>query len=150
MTLVPPKVTGFLKQAINFSHLLDEVPVSIAILDLNHNVVYINRTFEALTGFSMAKAHGMLCRSVLRSKICMTDCPLAAVKADSQPITVESDIINLDRQRLPVCMTTAPVLDINGEINCYIETIEDLRSIKSLDTQKKMAYSCSGQESSVT
>jgi two-component system, NtrC family, response regulator AtoC len=143
MTRLAPHIKNLLKQPINFSHLLDEIPVSIAILDLNHNIVYINQTFEALTGFSQAMAYGMPCRSVLRSKFCITDCPLDALKADSQPVTLESDVINLDRQRLPVRMTIAPVLDINGGVNCYIETLEDLRSIKSLDPQTKMAYSFS-------
>jgi len=141
MTHLAPHIKNLLKQAINFSHLLDEIPISVAIFDLNCNIIYLNRTFEALTGFSMAKAYGMPCRNVLRSKSCITNCPIASVQAESQPAVLESDIINLDRQRLPVRITIAPVLDIKGEIRCYIETLEDLRSIKSLDTQKQMAYS---------
>jgi two-component system, NtrC family, response regulator AtoC len=141
MTRLTPQIKNLLKQPINFSHLLDEIPISIAIFDLNYNIVYLNRTFEALTGFSLTKAYGMPCRNVLRSKSCIINCPIASIEAESQPAVLESDIINLDRQRLPVRITVAPVLNIKGEITCYIETLEDLRSIKNLDTQKQMAYS---------
>jgi PAS domain S-box-containing protein len=136
-----PEIKGLLKTPLGFSHFVDEIPVGIALLDLDHRVVYLNRAFEALTGFSIATAYGMPCRNVLRSRACITDCPIAHVRSKSQTTTFESDIINMDRQRLPVRMTMAPVLNTEGDVTGYLETIEDLRSIKSLDTGKKNAYS---------
>ncbi len=141
IALPNPQIKGLLKYSLDFSHFFDEIPVGLALYDLNYKVVYLNRTFEALTGFSLDKAYGMPCRNVLRSKACVTDCPITSVTAKTEPATLESDIINLERQRLPVRITMAPVLNIKGEITGYIETLEDLRSIKNLDTQKHMAYS---------
>lgn len=141
ITLPTPQINGLLKLSLDFSHLFDEIPVAVALFDLNFRVVYLNRAFEALTGFSLAKAYGMPCRNVLRSGACITDCPKKSLSAGSESVTLESDIINLGRERLPVRMTMSPVVNTKGDTTGYIETLEDLRHIKSLDTQKHVAYS---------
>ncbi len=141
MQRLTPVINGLLTKPLDFSHFFDEVPVGIALLDLDARVVYLNRAMEALTGFSVSAAYGLPCRNVLRSSACVTTCPVKSVEMDSQPVSVESDIINCDRQRIPVRMTISPVLDTEGTITGYVETLEDLRNVKTVEAKKHMAYS---------
>jgi transcriptional regulator with PAS, ATPase and Fis domain len=56
-------------------------------------------------------------------------------------ISCTSDIINTDRQKLPVRITTAQIVDNQGHFTGYMETIEDLRSSTTNDPEKNVAYS---------
>lgn len=136
-----PKITQLLSSGIDFSKMVNDIPVGIAILDTDHRVVFVNQTFEALTGFSLSEAYGYPCRSILRSRNCVQDCPARSMKKKLRSRSFETDIVNRDRQNVPVRMTIAPLLDGNGESLGYVETLEDLRVIKTLDVKKSQAYS---------
>ncbi len=135
------EISGLLSKPLAFPHFIDEIPVGIALIDLDGRVVHLNRAFEALTGFSVSEAYGLPCRNVLRSRDCITNCPIKSVSADLQPFSIESDIINLDRQRIPVKLTISPVLNTDGIVTGYVETLEDLRNVKIIEAKKHMAYS---------
>ena len=141
LNLPAPEINGLLKHSLNFFHFFDEIPVGIALFDLNFRVVYLNSTFEALTGFSLTEAYGMPCKNILRSKACLTNCPAIPIKADSQPISLESDLVNTERKKIPIRMTMAPVLNTDGEITGYLETLESLQGIKRPESQQHTAYS---------
>jgi PAS domain S-box-containing protein len=122
-------------------HLINEIPQGILILDTDRRVVALNRTFEALSGFSISRARGIHCRNILRSAACINDCPVMESSRDGRPVSRVSDMINLDRQLLPIRVTTAPVRDMNGKIAGFIETIEDIRASGKLAAKKSFAYS---------
>ncbi len=136
-----PQIKGLLTESLDFSHFFNGIPQGIMVLDLDCRVVYLNRSFEALTGFSNTKAYGVQCRNILRSAACTTNCPITSVAENNQPASCKTDIINLDRQRLPVRMSTAPIHDSNGNISGFIETIEDIRVVQKLDIKERTAYS---------
>ena len=136
-----PHINHLMKHPLDFVHLIDEIPIGILILDKDRRVVHLNRAFEALSGFSASRAHGVQCRNILRSAACITHCPVLSIKGDNRAITCDSDMINLDRQLLPIRMTVAPVLDAEGRITGFVETIEDIRLVQNLDGEKSAAYS---------
>lgn len=140
-TLPKPQIKGLLSEPLLFSHLFDEIPVGIAMIDLDGRIVYLNRALEALTGFSISDAFGLPSRNVLRSGVCLSENFIKTVKTDQQPAAIESDIINLDRQRIPVKITISPVLNTDGLVTGYIETLEDLRNVKTIEAKKHVAYS---------
>jgi PAS domain S-box-containing protein len=134
-------VSGLMKAPVSFTGLFDEIPVGLALLDRNLCVVHLNRAFEAITGFSLERARGVPCRNILRSRVCSGACPIRGLTPETGPVSIETDIINTDRQRLPIRMTAAPVLNPEGEITGYLETIEDIRLIQQCAVTKNKAYS---------
>jgi PAS domain S-box-containing protein len=103
----------------------------------------LNRALEALTGFSNDEVVGIPCYHILRGRVCLHKCPVNNNRGLSEPVSMESDIINTDRQMIPVRITIAPLLSYSGERLGFIETVEDLRSIRELDEKRSHAYSFS-------
>lgn len=143
MSVPSPAIAHLLSKELSFDQLMDEVPLAMAVLDKDLHVVWLNRAFEALTGFSRSEAYGIPCRYIVRSRACVEHCPTQK-GIISTPTPCESDIINRDRVRLPVKLTLAPLTDPNGTITGYVETIEDLRAVRELDSKKSHAFSFEG------
>lgn len=136
-----PEIHQLMRSPLDFAHILDEIPLGILVMDTDLRVVHLNRFFQALTGFSLDMARGIPCRNVLRSSACIINCPILATHRKNRSISCTSDIINTDRQKLPVRITTAQIMDTQGHFTGYMETIEDLRSSASHDLEKNVAYS---------
>lgn len=132
-----------LKKPDFFQDFIDEIPIGIAILDRERRVISINRTMSALTGQSNERAVGILCRDILRARICIENCPASTQLKRTGSNSCETDIINLERQKIPVRLTSAPIYGQTGEIEGFIETIEDLRHLKKLEITKQSAYNFS-------
>lgn len=138
-----PRIQGLMKSPVNFCELLDTMPVGIAIIDLDFRILFVNRVFEAFTGFSASDAQGIPCRHIIRSRKCMANCPGPSAIREKHPVCFETNIINRDRQCLPVRMTLALLVNADGKHTGYIETLEDIRVIKQNDDKKSKAYSFS-------
>ena len=143
MPVPTPAIVHLLSSELSFGRFMDEIPLATAVMDKDLNIVWLNRAFEALTGFSRSDAYGMPCRHVVRSRACVERCPRQNGVVTA-PAPCESDIINRDRVRLPVKLNLAPLTDANGNHTGYMETIEDLRAVRSLDSQKSQAFSFEG------
>lgn len=128
-----PRIDDLFKQPIALAPLLDEIPLGIALLDRDRRIVFINRALEAITGRGRQEAEGVPCRHILRSNLCPHNCPVLKLTAESEPSSLDADLINRSRQRIPVRLTVAPVLDISGNLAGYVETVEDLQLLKELD-----------------
>jgi two-component system, NtrC family, response regulator AtoC len=115
--------------------------MGVAVLDLDRRIVLLNRALEALTGFSRKEAAGVPCPHILRNRICLKSCPALNMNAASESETVESDLINRDRMRVPVSIQLAPLKDTEGNLAGFLETVEDLRHIRDLDSKISHAYS---------
>ena len=127
--------------AVEFSHLLNAIPMGILILDRHRRVIFCNRALEVITGLSASAAVGLSCYNVMRSRTCLSQCPALAPTAEIETICSESDLINRDHRYLPVRLTVSPLRDPQGKFTGFIETIEDLRLIKEYDSTASHAYS---------
>ena len=136
-----PQIHQLMRSPLDFAHILDEIPLGILVMDKDLRVVHLNRFFQALTGFSLDMARGIPCKNILRSSACILNCPVLATHRKDRSISCTSDIINTDRQKLPVRITTAQIMDTQGHLTGYIETVEDLRSSATHDPEKNVAYS---------
>jgi len=56
--------------------LIDEIPLGIALLNMDREIILLNRAFESLTGFIQEEAAGICCHHILRSKLCIKGCHL--------------------------------------------------------------------------
>ncbi|WP_300667533.1 sigma 54-interacting transcriptional regulator [Desulfoluna sp.] len=143
MPVPSPAIAHLLSNELSFDQLMDEVPLAMAVLDRDLHIVWLNRAFETLTGFSRSDAYGVPCRYIVRSRACVENCPKK--KGDlSASAPCQSDLINRDRVRLPIKLTLAPLTNAEGRLTGYMETIEDLRAVQELDSKKNQAFSFEG------
>jgi PAS domain S-box-containing protein len=112
---------------------MDEIPVGIVVIDAHCRIVLVNRALEGLTGFGREEAVGIPCAHILRCNICLEKCPARDWRPGSETASMEGDIINRDRQKVPVRVTFAPLLDHGGNIAGFIETVEDIRLLKTME-----------------
>ena len=139
-TLQRTQIKGLFDAPIELPSLIDEIPLGIVVLDTQRRIVLINRAFEALSGFSMEDARGISCFHIMRSKLCIQKCPLKKLDSNSESISVESDMINKERQLIPVLINLSPIRDAEGNLAGFLETVEDLRPFKEVDSKTTHAY----------
>ena len=136
-----PHIRSLMNRPLDFVQLMDEIPLGVLVLDRDRRVVHLNQHFQALTGMDIKKAFGIHCGNILRSAACITNCPVLTMNGTSKSVTCQSDIINMDRQKLPIQLTCAPILDTGGHVTGYIETVENLKSKGRRDRDQDVAYS---------
>lgn len=136
-------VQGLFHAPVALEAIIDKIPAGVLILDTGRHVVLMNQALEALTGFSRKGVAGIGCHHVLRSRICFKDCPFLKMNKNSESVCQQSDIINKDRQLIPVRVTMAPLTNLAGELVGYVETVEDMRAIRDLDAEIHQAFSYS-------
>ena len=112
----PLRIQGLCDGSVDLGLVLDEIPVGLVLLDPVRRVRMINRSLQALTGFPREDAGGIPCYHVLRSRLCITGCPLADMRDGSGALCAESDLISRDRQRIPVRITLAALRGAGGKI----------------------------------
>lgn len=134
-------VHGLSSHPVPFSYLMNRIPSCVALLDTSQRIVFMNRPLEALTGISGLEAKGVPCRHILRSNLCGANCPLHHMEMDAEPACQEGDIIDRNRERIPVRVSFAPVVDSKGNHAGWIECFEDLRSTQSQEFLRQEAYS---------
>ncbi|MDH3357942.1 MAG: sigma 54-interacting transcriptional regulator, partial [Desulfobacteraceae bacterium] len=139
-TLQHTQIKGLFDASIELPSLIDEIPLGIVMLDTQRRIVLINRAFEALSGFSMEEARGIPCFHIMRSKLCIQKCPLKKMDSNSESISIESDMINKERQLIPVLINLSPIRNAEGNLAGFIETVEDLRPFKEVDSKTTHAY----------
>ena len=124
-----PLVRGLFERPVELLNLLDEIPLGLALLDPQRRIIAINRTLETLTGFVSEEIEGIHCRFVLRSNLCIHDCPLDKVSQLSAPTSVQGNIVNKSRQRIQVRLTASAIEDGDGHVLGFLEAVENLGAV---------------------
>jgi two-component system, NtrC family, response regulator AtoC len=140
-TSKPTLIQDKLSATIDLRSLIDEIPMGVVLLDVDRRIVWMNRALEALTGFSQEEAAGIPCYHILRHRVCLKDCPALHMQVESESESLQSDLINRDRMKVPVSINLAPLKDKAGNLAGFLETVEDLRSIRELGANIFHAYS---------
>jgi PAS domain S-box-containing protein len=114
-------------------NILESMEGGVLTVDKNGRVTSFNGSAEEITGFSRKEAIGQDCRNILRSEICEDACPLPQVLKTGKPVFSYEVIINgKSGKKVPVNITTSPLLSSNGEIIGAIENFRDLSKHKGL------------------
>ncbi len=122
----------------------NDLPDALVFLSPDRRVLYLNRAAEVLTGLSDPEARGLPCRHVVRSNMCSAQCPVDDVARDAGPVCRQADVINRDRQRVPVRLCCVTLRDLRGAVVGFMEVLEDLRPFEALETRKGQAYQFGG------
>ena len=137
----PLTVQGLASGPVPLPRLLNRIPICVTILDIHKRVVFMNRFMEALVGVSLEQVAGIPCHHVVRSNLCSSRCPLKSMGTDSETVNQEGNIIDRNRERVPVRVTFSPIVDMEGNLAGWLESYEDLRSFQELDQRRSTAYS---------
>jgi len=138
-----PFVQNLFSSPLALSAILDSIPVGVALLDDHRRLLYFNQYLESLTGFHRDQVWGLPCCDVLRADICHQQCPFAEVSSRFECLSLEGDIINRDRRKIPVRLSSIPLLEGDGGPLGYVEIVEDIRLLKASENAGH-AYSFGG------
>jgi PAS domain S-box-containing protein len=125
------KIAGLFQSPVGLESLLDNLSVPVTILDRERRVIFMNSAFELLNGCARDQVQGVPCRDVLRANVCLDSCPLLKARECNAPVTVEANIINRERQKIPVRLTAGTMVDELGNLVGYVETVEDISDLQS-------------------
>lgn len=126
-------ISSSITKSIDANEIIDGIPVGVVILDLDLRVQAMNRSMEAMTGFSREEAVGVYCPHIIRSNLCPQKCPAKQALEGDQAVHLEGDIINQARQKIPVMIHVAVLKDADGQPIGVIETLEDISLVRELD-----------------
>jgi len=126
--------------------------ISDGVFTVNHEwrIMSFNRAAEEITGVPREEAIGRFCWEVFRSNMCEGNCALRRTMQEGRSFVSSSTyIINSDKKRIPISVSTAPLKDESGEILGGVETfrdntvVEELRRKLSGSFQQGDMVSCS-------
>ncbi|MGB5232721.1 MAG: sigma 54-interacting transcriptional regulator [Desulfoprunum sp.] len=125
------KKTFAIPGEIVLDDLLAGFPHASAVLDEGFRIVTLNRLFEALTGYGHDIAVGVYADFILRSNMGNSRGQVfQRVLEAGEPATIDGDIINRSRKRIPVRFTVAPLHTRKGaHIRGLLLVAEDISAI---------------------
>jgi transcriptional regulator with PAS, ATPase and Fis domain len=127
-----PQINNLSEVPIDFFAFLDEIAIGVFTLNLDRKIVAMNQTLKILTGLDQQPIFGASCCHVLRCNVCLQNCPALSVLEKSNPQCLEGNLINRDRQIIPIRITSAPIKNIEGEMVGFLETVEDISLLRKL------------------
>lgn len=136
----PPRITGLLDLSVALPFIVDEIPLGIAVMDSERRIILLNRAMEALTGFDRKAARAIGCRYILRGDVCLGKCPALDMNHGMGTVCVEGNIVNRERQKIPVRITFTPIRDEQGNAVGFFEAVEDIRMLHALSGKTEGAY----------
>jgi PAS domain S-box len=109
--------------------------ISDGVFTVNHEwrIMSFNRAAEEITGVPREEAIGRYCWEVFRSNMCEGDCALRKTMKEGRSFVSSSTyIINRDKKRIPISVSTAPLKSESGEILGGVETFRDNTVVEEL------------------
>ncbi len=135
------KHTMALEEKTKLEIILDSIAEGVFTINTEWRVSSFNGAAERITGFTAEEAIGSPCYEVFRSDMCERDCALAQSLETGEPASnYEVTIISKDGRRVPISVSTAILLDDDGEVMGAVESFRDLSEIKRLTAEVRDRY----------
>ncbi len=116
--------------------ILDSIGDGVFTVDRHWRITSFNRAAEEITGMPASEAMGKLCREVFQSSLCGEACAMAMSIRMGKRVSNKRVIIKrVNGESVPISISTAPLLDSEGNIIGGVETFRDLREIDQLRRQ---------------
>ncbi len=123
--------------------ILDSMTFGVLFLDPARRVMAMNRFLEAMTGYNREEVLGVHGENVIRSNLPGRGDPVSKIIASEKTLTLEGNIINQSRKKIPIRFTLSPLKQITGEKSGVMIILEDISLLKDLDNK---IHGFSGQE----
>ncbi|MCD6585174.1 MAG: sigma 54-interacting transcriptional regulator [Desulfobacteraceae bacterium] len=120
--------------------ILESVSDGVFTVDHNWKIMSFNRSAEEITGIPRNEAIGRHCWEVFRSNMCESDCALKKTMKESKSfVNTSTHIINSEKKRIPITVSTSLLKDKEGKIIGGVETFRDHTLVEEL--RKKLSGS---------
>jgi transcriptional regulator with PAS, ATPase and Fis domain len=93
-----------------------------------------------MTGFNREEAVGIGCSQIMRNNLCTHKCPAKQALESDRAVHLEGNIINRERQKIPVMVHASVLKDHEGKPLVVIETIEDISLLRELDKKTQITH----------
>jgi PAS domain S-box-containing protein len=113
--------------------ILESISDGVFTVDHAWRIMSFNRAAEAITGIPREEAIGRHCWEVFRSNMCEDACALKRTMKEGTSLTNTSTyIVNSDKKRIPITVSTAPLKSKTGDILGGVETFRDHSLVEAL------------------
>lgn len=114
----------------------DAVPDLISIIDINHNIIRVNRAMAKHFSLSPADLVGRKCCELVHGTVLPpTSCPVAEMTRDGLVHTREYNERIMDSF---VDITVSPLLDDGGRITAYVHVMRDITDRKRAEEERSL------------
>ena len=113
--------------------ILESISDGVFTVDHAWRIMSFNRAAEEITGIPREEAIGRHCWEVFRSNMCEDDCALKRTMKEGAVLTNTSTyIVNSEKKRIPISVSTAPLQSKTGEVLGGVETFRDHSLVEAL------------------
>ena len=121
--------------------ILDSISDGVFTVDHEWRITSFNHAAEEITGIPRDEAIGKQCREVFRSNICETNCALRRTMKEGKPfVDTSTYIVNSEKRRIPVAVSTSLLKDENGMVLGGVETFRDMSLVEELRRELVARY----------
>ncbi|AGF78499.1 PAS domain S-box [Desulfocapsa sulfexigens DSM 10523] len=124
------KIESVLQSVSVFGELLNGIPHGIAILGTDLCILTMNRYLEAMTGYSTDEARGVYGDFILRTNLGIKNQICAEVLKSGESVSIDGNIINRRRKKIPVHFTISRLHDGEGQPSGVLFVLEDSSVVK--------------------
>jgi len=121
--------------------ILESISDGVFTVDNKWRITSFNRAAEKITGVSREEAIGKQCCEVFKSNMCEKNCALRHTMKSGKPYVDSSTyIVNIEKHRIPVTVSTSLLKDENGNIIGGVETFRDMSVVEELRRELDSHY----------
>jgi PAS domain S-box-containing protein len=121
--------------------ILDSISDGVFTVDHEWRITSFNRAAERITGIPRDQALGKHCWEVFRSNMCETDCALRrTMKQGKAFVDSATYIVNSDKRRIPVVVSTSLLKEAGGMVLGGVETFRDISQVEELRKELEGRY----------
>jgi len=113
--------------------ILESISDGVFTVDHEWRITSFNRAAEEIAGIPREEAVGRFCWEVFRSNMCEGDCALKRTMKEGKSFVSSSTyIINKEKKRIPISVSTALLKNADDEILGGVETFRDCSVVEEL------------------
>ncbi|MCD6521189.1 sigma 54-interacting transcriptional regulator [Candidatus Calescamantes bacterium] len=134
--------TELLREKNRLQAILESINEGVFTIDPYWRITSFNRAAERITGYQREEILGKKCYEVFNTPLCQTNCPLK--RSLSGLFTIEgeeAEITTKNGKKIPISVSTAPLVDEEGEFIGGVEVFRDLSELKKLEEEIRERYS---------
>ncbi len=129
---IPPELEKWIT-----TQFLDVIPIAVAAIDWDSNIVFANDAFEAHFG----PWQGRKCYEVYQdTKLTETYCKVPEVFKDGQPRTYSDVGYNIDGKLTHYTKHAVPVMDSDGKVSYLIEMLTDITETVQMRREYQLLF----------
>ncbi len=133
------KTNEIVNKNAELSQIFNTTGNSMRLIDVDHNIIRVNRAFTTLSGISKEDAEGKKCYNIFPGAQCHTsECPLNKIKNGEDRVEVDIMKKNTQGKIIPGILNSVAFKGQNGEILGIIEDFKDIsKRIEAEDALKR-------------